>query len=148
MVGTFVLGGAVQRLGFVPVLASCFAAAAASLAALGEPGLGVPVLAAIAFVVGWGIFGGQPGLNALAATYYPTDLRSSGIGAALGVSRFGAILGPLLAGALLARGWSGASLFRAAALPAVLSTAVVLVLRGVLAARPGAGERDAAPPGA
>jgi AAHS family 4-hydroxybenzoate transporter-like MFS transporter len=139
MIGTFVLGGAVQRLGFVPVLATCFAAAAASLAAVGEAGLPVAALAAVAFVVGWGIFGGQPGLNALAATYYPTDLRSTGIGAALGVGRFGAILGPLVAGALLAAGWSGAALFRAAALPALVSMAAVLALRRVLASTPGRG---------
>ena len=146
MIGTFVLGGVVQRLGFVPVLAACFGTAAVSLAAIGEPGLGVPALAAVAFVVGWGVFGGQPGLNALAATYYPTDLRSSGIGAALGVARFGAILGPLVAGALLAHGWSGAALFRAAALPAVASTVAVLALRRVLAPR--SGGRAAAPPAA
>ena len=78
--------------------------------------------------MGWCIFGGQPGLNALAATYYPTDLRSTGIGAMLGVGRFGAILGPLVAGGLLARGWTGAELFRAAAVPAVISTAAMLAL--------------------
>jgi AAHS family 4-hydroxybenzoate transporter-like MFS transporter len=134
MIGTFVLGSVVQRLGFVPVLATCFLCAAAGLAVIGEPALPTAALAAVAFVVGWGIFGGQPGLNALAATSYPTDLRSTGIGAALAVGRFGAILGPLVAGALLARGWGGAALFRAAAIPALVSTAVVLAMAAVLPA--------------
>jgi MFS transporter, AAHS family, 4-hydroxybenzoate transporter len=137
MIGTFVMGGLLQRLGFVPVLAACFASAAGGLAVIGAPGLPVPALAAIAFLVGWGIFGGQPGLNALAATYYPTDLRTTGLGAALGVGRFGAILGPLVACALLAAGWSGAALFRAAALPALAATAAVLGLRPILATRNG-----------
>jgi AAHS family 4-hydroxybenzoate transporter-like MFS transporter len=148
MIGTFVMGGLVQRLGFVPVLTACFASAAAGLAVIGVPGLPASALAAIAFVVGWGIFGGQPGLNALAATFYPTDLRTTGIGAALGIGRLGAILGPLGAGALLAAGWSGAALFRGAALPALAATAAVMALRPILAARsgrPDAGCRGRAP---
>jgi AAHS family 4-hydroxybenzoate transporter-like MFS transporter len=71
-------------------------------------------------------------VNALAATYYPTDLRSTGIGAALAVGRFGAILGPVVAAALMLRGWTGEELFRAAAVPAVVSTAVVLSMRRVV----------------
>ena len=132
MLGTFVLGALVQRRGFVPVLSTCFAAAAAALAAVAHPAAPVALSAALAFVAGWGIFGGQPGLNALAATIYPTDLRSTGIGAALGVGRFGAILGPLVAGGLLARGWSGVDLFRAAALPALGSTLVLLSMGTIL----------------
>jgi AAHS family 4-hydroxybenzoate transporter-like MFS transporter len=79
-------------------------------------------------------------VNALAATYYPTAVRSTGLGAGLGVGRFGAIFGPLLAGALLLRGWSTEALFRAAAVPAIVSALVILAMRWVLAAgqaRPG-----------
>jgi len=140
--GTFVLGVVVQRLGFVPVLATCFATAAVNLVLLGRPGMPLAALAAVAFLAGWGIFGGQPGVNALAATWYPTDLRSTGIGAGLGVGRFGAILGPVLAGALMLRGWSAEELFRAAALPALASAAAILAmrrwLRGIDGMRPGA----------
>jgi len=140
MLGTFVLGGLVQRRGFVPVLSACFVLAAAALGAVAEPALPIAGAAAVAFVAGWGIFGGQPGLNALAATLYPTDLRATGIGAALGVGRFGAILGPLLAGAMLARGWSGVGIFRAAALPALGCTLVLLAMRPMLDARQGQGD--------
>jgi AAHS family 4-hydroxybenzoate transporter-like MFS transporter len=131
-IGTFVLGFVLQRKGFVRVLAACFAVAAASLAALGQPGMGVPLLAAVAFVAGWAIFGGQPGVNALAATYYPTDLRSTGLGAGLGVGRFGAILGPVVAGALMARQWTTEAIFLVAAVPAVISTLAILAMRRVL----------------
>jgi AAHS family 4-hydroxybenzoate transporter-like MFS transporter len=134
-IGTLAMGLLMQRTGFVPVLTACFAGAALNLALVGQPGLPLPLLFAAAFLAGWGIFGGQPGLNALAATYYPTDLRSTGIGAALGVGRFGAILGPVVAGALLARQWTGQELFQAAAGPALVSTAVVLALRRVLGPR-------------
>ena len=131
-IGTFVLGVVVQRLGFVPVLAACFASAAVNLVLIGRPGMPLQILFAVAFLAGWGIFGGQPGVNALAATYYPTDLRSTGIGAGLGIGRFGAILGPVLAGELMLRGWSTEDLFRAAAVPAAISTIAILSMRRVL----------------
>jgi AAHS family 4-hydroxybenzoate transporter-like MFS transporter len=78
-------------------------------------------------------------LNALAATWYPTDLRSTGIGAALGVGRFGAILGPLVASVLVARGWPMEGLFGVAAVPALLAMVAALALHWVL------GERGRAP---
>lgn len=128
-IGTVALGLVLQRVGFVPVLTACFAVAAVSLAVIGLPGLPLSALMAVAFLTGWAVFGGQPGVNALAATCYPTDLRSTGIGAGLGVGRFGAILGPLLAGELMLRQWSNEALFQAAAVPAVVSAAAVLAMR-------------------
>ena len=139
-IGTVVLGLVMQRTGFVGVLTGCFAAAAVNLALFGQPGLPLWGLVVTAFLAGWGIFGGQPGVNALAATWYPTDLRTTGLGAALGVGRLGAILGPLVAGALMLRHWSTQELFQAAAVPAALAAALVLSLRWVIEPpRPGAG---------
>jgi AAHS family 4-hydroxybenzoate transporter-like MFS transporter len=129
MIGTFALGGIVQRVGLVPLLASCFGLAAASLAVIAHPALPLPLLVVAAFAVGWGIFGGQPGLNALAATYYPAGLRATGIGAALAVGRFGAILGPLVAAELMLRHWSSQELFQLAAVPAAASMVLIVALR-------------------
>src|SRR4029079_12314084 len=94
-----------------------------------------------AFLTGWGIFGGQPTLNSLSATYYPTDLRSTGIGAALGIGRVGGIIGPLVGGLMLGAHWSNESVFYAAAVPAAIAA-----LSSVLLARAmnGAGEPKAA----
>jgi AAHS family 4-hydroxybenzoate transporter-like MFS transporter len=133
--GTFALGAIARRVGIVPLLAACFGVAAASLAVIAHPALPLTALVAVAFVVGWGIFGGQPGLNALAATYYPTDLRATGVGAALGVGRFGAILGPLAAGELMRRHWSSQELFQLAAAPAAAAMVLILAMRWVLASR-------------
>lgn len=131
-IGTVVLGFVLQRTGFVTGLTACFASAAVGLAVIGQPNLPLWGLVAVAFVAGWGIFGGQPGVNALAATWYPTDLRSTGLGAALGVGRFGAILGPLVAGALMLRGWSAQEVFQAAAIPAAASAALIFAMRWVV----------------
>jgi AAHS family 4-hydroxybenzoate transporter-like MFS transporter len=65
---------------------------------------------------------------------YPTNLRSAGVGAGLGIGRFGAILGPLVASALVARQWPMGALFRVAAVPALLAAAAVAALPWVLEA--------------
>ena len=73
--------------------------------------------------------GGQAGINALAAIYYPTYLRSTGIGWSLGIGRIGAIVGPALGGELLSLKWSNRQLFLAAAVPALISAFVMFALR-------------------
>jgi AAHS family 4-hydroxybenzoate transporter-like MFS transporter len=129
VLGTLALGWVIQRLGFVAVLTGCFTLAAINLAVIGQPGLSLSLLFVVAFMAGLGIFAGQPGLNAFAATVYPTDIRSTGIGSGLGIGRFGAFLGPILAGELMRRHWSGQDLFHAAAIPAALSALAILSVR-------------------
>ena len=84
------------------------------------------------FIAGSCIVGGQPTVNALSAGYYPTYLRSTGIGWGLGVGRVGAIIGPLLIGELIRRQWSMPDIFRAVAIPALISAVVMLSLRWVM----------------
>jgi MFS transporter, AAHS family, 4-hydroxybenzoate transporter len=129
VLGTLALGWVIQRLGFVAVLTGCFTLAAINLALIGQPGLSLSLLFVVAFMAGLGIFAGQPGLNSFAATVYPTDMRSTGIGTGLGIGRFGAFLGPILAGELMRRHWSGQDLFHAAAIPAVLSALAIFSVR-------------------
>ncbi len=59
------------------------------------------LLLALSFFVGFFLVGGQIGLNAIAGTMYPTDIRSTGVGWALGIGRVGSILGPVLGGILI-----------------------------------------------
>ncbi|HET8734489.1 MAG TPA: MFS transporter, partial [Anaeromyxobacteraceae bacterium] len=134
-IGTVVLGLVQRRVGLVPLLAGGFATAAASLLVIGVPGLPLGPLVLAVSLVGVGLLAGPPMLNALAATWYPTDLRSTGVGAGLGVGRFGAILGPLVASVLVARSWSMQGLFRVAAVPAVLAMILALALPWVLGGR-------------
>ena len=62
-------------------------------------GLSLTLLSVVVFIAGWCVVGGQPGLNALSASYYPTYLRATGVGAGLGVGRIGAIVGPVASAA-------------------------------------------------
>ena len=72
-IGTFGLAWLIARGGFIPMLAATFALATVSIALIGQPGISLAMLTVIVFVAGWGVIGGQPGINALSATYYPTS---------------------------------------------------------------------------
>jgi len=132
LIGTFGLAWVIARKGFLPTLALTFALATMSIAFIGQPGLTLGVLGVIVFIAGWCIVGGQPAINALSASFYPTYLRSTGVGAGLGVGRTGAIIGPYLGGVLLAQQWTPQQLFWVAAVPALVSTVVILTLRLVM----------------
>jgi AAHS family 4-hydroxybenzoate transporter-like MFS transporter len=130
-IGTFGLAWLIARGGFIPMLAATFAVATVSIAFIGQPGISLMLLSVVVFIAGWCVVGGQPGLNALSASYYPTYLRATGVGAGLGVGRIGAIVGPYIGGVLIGRQWGSEELFYAAALPALVSTVVMIVMRGV-----------------
>jgi AAHS family 4-hydroxybenzoate transporter-like MFS transporter len=136
-VGAFGLAWMIARGGFIPVLTFTFALAAVSIALIGQPGLSLAMLVVVVFIAGWCVVGGQPGLNALSGSYYPTYLRSTGIGAGLGVGRAGGIVGPIVGGLLLAQQWSSQQLFWAAALPAIVSTLTVVVIGTQIGSRLG-----------
>ncbi len=133
-IGTFGLAWLIARAGFVPMLSVTFAIAAISIAAIGLPGLPTVLLFVVVFIAGWCVVGSQPGLNALAASYYPTYIRSTGVGAGLGVGRAGAIVGPLIGGYFLSMQWTTREIFMAAAVPALISALVMFSLRFVMKA--------------
>ena len=86
----------------------------------------------MAFLVGFFLVGGQIGLNAIAGTIYPTDLRSTGVGWALGIGRIGSIAGPVLGGFLLSSHVPIHSIFLYTGMVApICAAAVFLVFRTV-----------------
>jgi AAHS family 4-hydroxybenzoate transporter-like MFS transporter len=129
VLGTPLLSWLITRIGFMRALASGFLCGALSIAWIGQPGLSLTLLYSVVAIAGIGVVGGQSGVNAFAATLYPTRLRSTGVGAGLGVGRIGAIVGPVIAGQLLALQWKNDQLFLAAAIPAAISAVVMLSLR-------------------
>jgi AAHS family 4-hydroxybenzoate transporter-like MFS transporter len=127
-IGAFLQGWLIQRLGFVPVLATGFGLATVTIALIGHPGISLAVLVLVVSIAGLGVVGGQSGVNAFSATFYPTDIRSTGVGAGLGVGRVGAIVGPSLGAYLIAQQWTNQQLFFASAVPALISTFVMVGL--------------------
>ena len=134
-VGAFTLGWFVHKWGFVPVLTTCGVLASINIAMIGQSWIPLAMLTTVVFIAGVCVTGGQAAINALAATYYPTELRSTGIGAGLGVGRMGAIIGPTLASMLLAHGWSARDLFLAAAVPPLIAAAAMLAWKFVVGTR-------------
>ena len=93
----------------------------------------MPLIMTVTFVLGFTVQGAQAGLNALVASFYPTAIRSTGVGWALGVGRVGSIVGPVFAGALLSVGWHPRQIFLAGAVPALCAAVSIMAtsrLRG------------------
>jgi MFS transporter, AAHS family, 4-hydroxybenzoate transporter len=129
IVGAIILGRLIDRFGPIWILAFAYALAAGATAALG-PSSSIPsVLLAFVFVAGFGIIGGQICMNAFAAAIYPTAIRSTGVGWALGVGRLGSIIGPIVGGTLIARGLSIDEIFVCGALIALVACAALIGLR-------------------
>jgi MFS transporter, AAHS family, 4-hydroxybenzoate transporter len=133
-IGTFGLAWLIARRGFIPMLAASFAVACLSIAAIGQ-GLPLAMLFVVVFIAGWCVVGSQPGINAFEADYYPTPLRSTGIGWGLGIGRAGAIVGPVLGGIAMTMKWSARDIFLAAAVPALLSALAMLSMRRAMGSR-------------
>jgi AAHS family 4-hydroxybenzoate transporter-like MFS transporter len=70
---------------------------------------------------------GSSGAIALAATSYPTAMRSAGTGWAMALGRFGQVCSPLVIGAMLAFHWTPAEILIAMALAPVLGGFCVLL---------------------
>jgi MFS family permease len=85
-------------------------------------------LLVIIFVVGVLLQGGFTGLYSVAAKAYPTEIRSTGIGWAIGVGRWGAILGPLAAGYLIAGGLDMAANFIIFSVPMIAAATLAYLL--------------------
>ena len=118
-------GPLMDRFGPYPVLAVLYVSGTAFVALIGFAPTSLAAIIAITFGAGFSVSGGQKSVNALAVIFYPTAVRSTGVGWALGVGRIGSIIGPLLGGWLMARGWSNVNIFEFASLPMLCAALVV-----------------------
>ena len=145
VVGTFALGSVIDRFSF-RALALVYFIAVFAVGAIGQLGYSVVFVTMAIFVAGFCVIGGQIAANALAAAFYPTSVRATGVGWALGIGRVGSIIGPLVGGMLLTMKWSTASVFMAAAaaaLCAALASFSLSRLAGMGGSGRGAANRSA-----
>src|ERR1700688_183635 len=98
---------------------------AVMIAAVGRSDIPVAATCAVVLLAGASIVGGQPGINALATSIYPTQLRATGVGWCLGIGRAGSIVGPMAAAQLIAHHFTNESLFMFAAIPAAFSSLLI-----------------------
>ncbi|WP_233838189.1 MFS transporter [Paraburkholderia sp. ZP32-5] len=124
-----VVGPAMDRFGPYPVLTVLYIGSC-GLLALAAAALSAPLwmLMVATFMAGFFVSGGQKGIIALAAIFYPAEIRSTGCGWALGVGRFGSIAGPAAAGMLFNAHWSAAEVFQAAGVVILFAGAAIYLM--------------------
>jgi MFS transporter, AAHS family, 4-hydroxybenzoate transporter len=124
--------------GGIRPIALAFTAGIFVVAMIGFAGNSVPLLMLTTFGAGCTILGGQTNLNAISGRFYPTFIRSNGVGWANGVGRIGSILGPVIGGILIGADFSVSRLFIVAALPPLCAAVACF---GLARAQDAAGER-------
>ncbi|MFK8029607.1 MAG: MFS transporter [Gammaproteobacteria bacterium] len=87
------------------------------------------LLLTLIFFIGVLMQGGFTGLYGAAAKAYPTEIRSTGIGWAIGLGRSGAVVGPAVAGYMIAAGLDMSTNFYIFAVPMVVAAFVSYRLR-------------------
>lgn len=118
------------------MLCVTFAGCALFIVVTGAVSGDVTLLLASVFCAGFFLISSLVGSVGYTAAYYPTAIRSTGVGWGMGVGRVGAIIGPLVAGALIALDWTTPALFYAAgAVTLIGAVATLLMPRGSAAER-------------
>ncbi|MFZ0837006.1 MAG: MFS transporter [Xanthobacteraceae bacterium] len=128
VIGAPIIGRIMDKISPYYVIIIGFLIGAVAVSALGLAVTSVNLFAVCAFVAGFAFGGASAGLMALIAVSYPTSIRATGVGWAIGVSRFGAVVGPVLAGMILASGWSLHAFFGSMGALALIATLFMVIL--------------------
>jgi MFS transporter, AAHS family, 4-hydroxybenzoate transporter len=124
---SFLLGIAVDSFGGYVVLAVMYFCAGLIVIAIGRTA-GAEALGALTFLAGFCVVGAQNSANAAAALFYPTAVRSTGVGWSLGVGRLGAIAGPLVGASLVSLNWPTRSMFLLGSVPLFCAMAAAIAI--------------------
>ena len=124
----FAMGPLVDRFGPQRVLPLAFLLAALCIAGIGLAGSAVAFTMLMAFGIGVGVIGVQNCNNGVAAKFYPTSIRATGVGWALAVGRIGSIVGPSVGGILLLTHVDNRTIFFYAAVPPLVAAAAYLAM--------------------
>jgi benzoate transport len=104
IIGTFVLGIFATRLKLTNLVAAFFLASGVGMLIYAYVPANLSLLYVLIFFIGLFQQGGFTAMYSVAAKVYPTGVRSTGIGWAVGLGRLGAVAGPAIAGYLIAGG--------------------------------------------
>jgi MFS transporter, AAHS family, 4-hydroxybenzoate transporter len=127
IIGSLLQGPLMKKFGVYTSLVVEFVAALGLVVVVAQVFASFELMLGVTFFLGISVQAAQAGLNALAAMYYPTAMRSTGVGWAVGVGRVGSIVGPLIGSVMLELEWTPREIFLAGAVPALISAATVVV---------------------
>ena len=128
LIGMASAGRLIERFGSVPVLLPALLLGAVATAALGYAASSLTAITVTLVFAGLFVGVGASGSIALATLIYPTAIRSSGLGWAMGMGRLGQVLTPLAAAVMAGAGWNGQQLFLAFGAAPVFGAVAVVVL--------------------
>ena len=126
IIGTLTQGHVMTFLGTRTALLVDFVACIFGIASLALNASTMPIMLGATLLLGITVQGAQSGLNALAASFYPTTIRATGIGWALGIGRIGSIVGPSVGGVLLSLRWTPDQIFMAGVGPALVAALAIV----------------------
>jgi len=130
--GALTLGRIIDRKLSFRVLACTYFGSSVCIFLIGGAGASIPLLSAAVFATGFTVLGSQTSSNALTASFYPTAIRSTGLGWALGIGRIGSILGPILGGMLLAVTPDTRRVFWVVSIPPLIATIAAFIAASII----------------
>jgi MFS transporter, AAHS family, 4-hydroxybenzoate transporter len=126
IVVAIVMGPAMDRIGAYRSLATLYLLGVVFVVLMGAALLRAEWMLLVAtFFAGVCVSGGQKSVIALATLFYPSTIRSTGVGWALGIGRLGGIGGPLLFELLLSLHLTPSGALYASAIPMLVSGCLV-----------------------
>ncbi|NIF51277.1 aromatic acid/H+ symport family MFS transporter [Burkholderia sp. Ax-1724] len=133
VLGNLCVGWIMDRFAGHRVIAFTFVLVGALVLLVGQ-GVGHQVwLGTLIFLTGTVATSAVTSMSALAASFYPTRARATGVAWMLGIGRIGGVAGALVGAALMGLGWKFGAVFSLLALPAMVSASgVYLMMRRVL----------------
>jgi MFS transporter, AAHS family, 4-hydroxybenzoate transporter len=132
ILGSSFSGRLIERFGAARILIPALLIGAACTAALGEYGTTTFAAAVSIFFVGYFLGTSGGGTIAITAIVYPTAIRSTGIGWAMGAARLGQVVTPLVTAWMVSLRWDTGTIFQSIALWPVLAAACIAALHPFL----------------
>ena len=126
-VGAVLAGVLMDRFNANRVIAVCYALTAVSVYCIGQAAGNVGALVAIVFIAGVLMNTAQSSMPALAAAFYPTEGRGTGVAWMLGVGRFGGIAGSFLVAELTRRHFTFSGVFATIAIAGLVACVALLI---------------------
>jgi AAHS family 4-hydroxybenzoate transporter-like MFS transporter len=119
--GILVAGWLMDRWNAHKVVSSGFVITALLIVAMATEDSHIVLLGTFIFLMGITMNGAQSGLQTLAATFYPTHSRATGIAWMQGIGRFGGVAGTMMGAQLLAMQWEVQSILMFLCVPALIA---------------------------
>ena len=126
-VGAIFFGWLMDRFNANVIIAVGFALTAVAVYAIGHAAGNLALLVVVVFVAGTLMNTSQSSLPALAAGFYPTQGRATGVAWMLGLGRFGGIAGSFLVAELARRQLTFSQIFTIVAIPGLIAAAALMI---------------------